>query len=147
MNRIKSGKDKRTLLEKLSTINSYKGYAEHCYTYNLIRKLDMNKTIANLTITEFKKIGAIPDLPITGKKVSILNLFGKSLIILAWKEISVDNRPTAKIQFTLEDDEEGKILVVFTSSSTIRKQLSDIDKSNFPIKAVLKKQGEAYYLE
>ena len=107
----------------------------------------MNKTIANLTITEFKKIGAIPDLPITGKKVSILNLFGKSLIILAWKEISVDNRPTAKIQFTLEDDEEGKILVVFTSSSTIRKQLSDIDKSNFPIKAVLKKQGEAYYLE
>ena len=107
----------------------------------------MNKTIANLTIKEFKEVGAKPELLITGKKVSILSLFGKSLIILAWKEISVDNRPTAKIQFTLEDDEEGKILVVFTSSSTIRKQLTDIDRANFPIKAVLKKQGEAYYLE
>lgn len=107
----------------------------------------MNKTIANLTVTEFKKIGAVPELPITGKKVSILGLFDKSIVILAWKEISVDNRPTAKLQFTLEDDEEGKILVAFTSSSTIRKQLSEIDKSSFPIKAVLKKQGDAFYLE
>ena len=147
MAKIKSGKDKRTLLEKLSTINSYKGYAEHCYTYNLIRKLEMNKTIANLTIKEFKNVGAKPVLPLCGKKVSILNLFDKSLILMAWKKLNVDDRETVKMQVIQEDDEEGKILVCFTSSATIRKQLEAIDINDFPVRVKLKKQGEAFYLE
>lgn len=147
LTKIKNGKDKRTLLEKLSSINSYKGYSEHCYTYNLIRKLEMNKTIANLTIKEFKEIGAKPELPLCGKKVSILTLFEKSIIILAWKELSVEERRTIKLQLILEDDEDGKVLICFTTSSTIRKQLEKINPEDFPVKAKLKKQGEAFYLE
>lgn len=147
MAKIQSGKDKRTLLEKLSTINSYKGYAEHCYTYNLIRKLEMNKTIANLTIKEFKNVGAKPELPLCGKKVSILSLFDKSLILLAWKKLSVEDRETIKMQFIQEDDADEKILICFTSSSTIRKQLEAIDINDFPVRVKLKKQGEAFYLE
>lgn len=147
LTKIKSGKDKRTLLEKLSTINSYKGYAEHCYTYNLIRKLEMNKTIANMTIKEFKEIGAKPDLPLCGKKVSILTLFDKTVIILAWKLCNVEDRKTIKLQLILEDDKDEKVLIVFTSSSTIRKQLEQVSIDDFPIKAKIKKQGEAFYLE
>jgi len=147
MAKIKSGKDKRPLLERLSTINSYKGYAEHCYTYNLIRKLEMNKTIANMTIKEFKEIGAKPELPLCGKKVSILTLFDKSVILLAWKELAVEDRKTIKLQFVFEDDEDGKVMITFTSSSVIRKQLEQIDRNDFPIRIKLKKQGEVFYLE
>lgn len=147
MNKIKSGKDKRTLLEKLSTINSYKGYAEHCYTYNLIRKLEMNKTIANLTIKEFKKIGAKPELPLTGKKVSILSLFDKPIILLAWKLLNVEERQTIKLQLIQEEDADEKIYITFTSSSTIRKQLEKLNPDDFPIRVKLKKQGDAFYLE
>jgi len=147
LTKIKSGKDKRTLLERLSTINSYKGYAEHCYTYNLIRKLEMNKTIANMTIKEFKEIGAKPDLPLCGKKVSILTLFDKTVIILAWKLCNVEDRKTIKLQLILEEDKDEKVLIVFTSSSTIRKQLEQVNIDDFPIKAKIKKQGDAFYLE
>lgn len=147
LTKIKSGKDKRTLLERLSTINSYKGYAEHCYTYNLIRKLEMNKTIANMTIKEFKEIGAKPDLPLCGKKVSILTLFDKTVIILAWKLCNVEDRKTIKLQLILEEDKDEKVLIVFTSSSTIRKQLEQVSIDDFPIKAKIKKQGDAFYLE
>lgn len=147
LTKIKSGKDKRTLLERLSTINSYKGYAEHCYTYNLIRKLEMNKTIANMTIKEFKEIGAKPDLPLCGKKVSILTLFDKTVIILAWKLCNVEDRKTIKLQLILEEDKDEKVLIVFTSSSTIRKQLEQVNIEDFPIKAKIKKQGDAFYLE
>lgn len=147
MAKIQSGKDKRTLLEKLSTINSYKGYAEHCYTYNLIRKLKMDKTIANMTIKEFKEVGAKPELPLCGKKVSILTLFDKTIILLAWKLLNVEDRKTIKLQFVMQDDADEKVLIAFTSSSTIRKQLEQIDVNDFPIKVKVKKQGEAFYLE
>lgn len=147
MAKIQSGKDKRTLLEKLSTINSYKGYAEHCYTYNLIRKLKMDKTIANMTIKEFKEVGAKPELPLCGKKVSILTLFDKTIILLAWKLLNVEDRKTIKLQFVMQDDADKKVLIAFTSSSTIRKQLEQIDVNDFPIKVKVKKQGEAFYLE
>ena len=107
----------------------------------------MNKTIANLTIKEFKNVGAKPELPLCGKKVSILSLFDKSLILLAWKKLSVEDRETIKMQFIQEDDADEKILICFTSSSTIRKQLEAIDINDFPVRVKLKKQGEAFYLE
>lgn len=107
----------------------------------------MNKTIANMTIKEFKEIGAKPELPLCGKKVSILTLFDKSVILLAWKELAVEDRKTIKLQFVFEDDEDGKVMITFTSSSVIRKQLEQIDRNDFPIRIKLKKQGEVFYLE
>lgn len=107
----------------------------------------MNKTIANMTIKEFKEIGAKPDLPLCGKKVSILTLFDKTVIILAWKLCNVEDRKTIKLQLILEEDKDEKVLIVFTSSSTIRKQLEQVNIDDFPIKAKIKKQGDAFYLE
>lgn len=145
--KIETGKDKRTLLQKLSTINSYKGIADYCCSHNLIRSLNMNKLIADLTVKEFKQVGAKPELPICGKKVSILSLFNKPLILLAWKELSVQDRKTIKIQFFFDNQEDEQVYVTFTTSSTIRKQLEQMSVESFPVKATFKKQGEAFYLE
>jgi len=51
------------------------------------------------------------------------------------------------MQFIQEEDADEKILICFTSSSTIRKQLEAIDINDFPVRVKLKKQGEAFYLE
>ena len=107
----------------------------------------MDKTIANMTIKEFKEVGAKPELPLCGKKVSILTLFDKTIILLAWKLLNVEDRKTIKLQFVMQDDADEKVLIAFTSSSTIRKQLEQIDVNDFPIKVKVKKQGEAFYLE
>lgn len=143
---IRDGKDDRPFLSKLSTINSYKGYAKHCYTYNFIRSLDLDNLIKDMTIKEFKQIGPKPELPVTGKKISILTLFEKTVIVTAWKPCKVDGQDSQKIQFVYADKPD-ELFVTFTRSKVIRGQLEQIDTENFPFKATFKRKGNAWYLE
>lgn len=146
VNRIRKGKDNRPFLQKLSTINSYKGYAVHCYTYNLIRSLDLDNLIKDMTIKEFKQVGPKPDLPVTGKKISILTMFDKTVIITAWKPCKIDGQDSQKIQFVYTEKPD-ELFVTFTRSKIIRGQLEQIDTENFPFKATFKRKGNAWYLE
>lgn len=145
VNKINKQEDKRGFLSKLSTIQSYKGYAKHCYTYNFIRSLNLDKTIKDMTIKEFKDVGAKPDLPLTGKRVSIVTLKEKTLILNAWKECTVSGETSSKIQFYIENDNE--LYITFTRSVIIRKQLKTIDLQNFPVKCTLRQKGNSWYLE
>lgn len=148
VNRIKSGKDKRPLLQQLCTISSYKGYTNHCYCYNLVRSLDLDNLLKDLTVKEFNKIGPKPELPITGKRITILQCFDKPLIVTAWKPCKVKGEDSNKIQFMFENDPQDKELhITFTRSKVLRGQLEKINKEDFPFKAVLKQQGNSYYLE
>ena len=145
---IIKGRDKRTFLQKLCTLNSYRGYAKHCYTYNLIRSIDLDNLIKDMSIKEFKNFGPKPEFPMTGTKVSILTLLDKEIIITAWKPCKVDNEDSNKLQFVYANNEKDKELhITFTRSKVIEKQLKQITLEDFPFKVTIKKNGNSYYLE
>jgi len=145
---IVKGRDKRPFLQKLCTLNSYSGFAKHCYSYNLIRSLNLNNLIKEMSIKEFKNIGPKPEFPMTGTKISILSLIDKPLIITAWKSCKVKGEDSNKIQFVFSDDEKDEQLhVTFTRSKVIEKQLQNVDIENFPFKVTIKKNGNSFYLE
>lgn len=130
---------------KISVIMSIKGHCKHCYTYNYIRSLKLDNLIKDLTIKEFREVGAKPEMPLTGKKVSILTLMDKDIIITAWKLCKVDGEESLKIQCYLKGNEE--ILIFFTRSIIIRQQIETVKKEDFPFCGKIKKEGKAFYLE
>lgn len=145
---IRKNRDNRPFLRQLCTLNSYRGYAKHCYTYNLIRSLDLDNLIKEMSIKEFKNIGPQPEFLMTGNKVSILNLMDKSIIITSWKPCKVNGEDSNKIQFVYADNEKDTQLhITFTRSKVIEKQLKQVALENFPFKATIKKNGNAFYLE
>lgn len=144
--RMRTSKDKRALLQKLSTISSFVGMAKYCDCIKLIKDLELPNLIKDMTIKEFKEVGPSPDLPLTGKKVSILNLFDKPIIITAWKLLNIDDRETVKIQFS-RPNADDTVYVTFTSSKSIKEQLQGLDSNNLPVRATIRKDGEAFYLE
>lgn len=144
---IRKDKDNRTFLKKLCTINSYRGLAKHCYTYNLIRSLDLDNLIKEMSIKEFKNIGPKPEFPMTGGKVSILTLIDKPIIITAWKKCKIKGDDSNKLQFVYADDNKGELHITFTRSKVIENQLNKIKLDDFPFKVNIKKNGNAFYLD
>lgn len=144
---IIKNRDNRTFLQKLCTLNSYKGYAKHCYTYNLIRSLNLNNLIKELSIKEFKDVGPQPEFPMTGTKISILTLLDKPIIVTAWKPCKIKNKDSNKIQFVYADEKDGELHITFTRSKVIESQLKKVNLEDFPFKAVIKKNGNSFFLQ
>lgn len=145
---IIKNRDKRPFLQQLCTLNSYRGYAKHCYTYNLIRSLNLDNLIKDMSIKEFKNVGPKPEFPMTGTKVSILTLLEKPIIVTSWKPCKINNEDSNKLQFVFADNEKDTQLhITFTRSKVIEKQLQQIDLKDFPFKAVIKKNGNSFYLD
>ena len=144
---IIKNRDNRTFLQKLCTLNSYKGYAKHCYTYNLIRSLNLNNLIKELSIKEFKDVGPQPEFPMTGTKISILTLLDKPIIVTAWKPCKIKNEDSNKIQFVYADEKDGELHITFTRSKVIESQLKKVNLEDFPFKAVIKKNGNSFFLQ
>lgn len=84
----------------------------------------------------------------TGTKISILNLLEKPIIMTSWKPCKVNNEDSNKLQFVFADNEKDTQLhITFTRSKVIQKQLEQIDLQDFPFKAVIKKNGNSFYLD
>ncbi len=133
------------LNKNLSTIKSYQGWCEKCYSHNFTTKLNLQSILGDLTLKEFKEFGPTPILPLTGDKISILSLINKKIIINAFKITMKDDRELLKLQFYTEEDD--KLKVTFTKSSVLIDQLQKVDKMYFPFSATIKQSGHAYYLE
>lgn len=145
---IIKNRDKRPFLQQLCTLNSYRGYAKHCYTYNLIRSLDLDNLIKDMSIKEFKNVGPKPEFPMTGTKISILTLIDKPIIVTSWKPCKINNENSNKLQFIFADNEKDTQLhITFTRSKVVEKQLQQINLEDFPFKTVIKKNGNSFYLD
>lgn len=145
---IVKNRDKRPFLKQLCTLNSYRGYAKHCYTYNLIRSLNLDNLIKDMSIKEFKNIGPKPEFPMTGTKVSILTLIDKQIIITAWKHCKVKGEDSNKIQFVYVNNErDTQLHITFTRSKVIENQLKRINIEDFPFSVAIKRNGNSFYLE
>lgn len=145
---IREGKDNRPFLQQLCTIQSYKGYTKHCYTYNFIRSLNLDTLLKDMTIKEFKNVGPKPEFSMTGTKISILTIIDKPIIVTAWKPCKVKGEDSNKIQFVFAEDEKDKQLhITFTRSKVIERQLQKTDLNDFPFKVTIRKEGNSFYLE
>lgn len=145
---IVKNRDKRPFLQQLSTLNSYRGYSKHCYSYNLIRSLDLDNLMKDMSIKEFKNIGPKPEFPMTGTKISILTLLDKPIIVTAWKPCKINNEDSNKLQFIFaENEKDTQLHITFTRSKVIERQLQQINLEDFPFKTIIKKNGNSFYLE
>jgi retron-type reverse transcriptase len=131
---IIKNRDKRPFLQQLCTLNSYRGYAKHCYTYNLIRSLDLDNLIKDMSIKEFKNVGPKPEFPMTGTKISILTLIDKPIIVTSWKPCKINNENSNKLQFIFADNEKDTQLhITFTRSKVVEKTVTTNKLRRFSI--------------
>lgn len=107
----------------------------------------MNNLIKELSIKEFKDVGPQLEFPMTGTKISILTLLDKPIIVTAWKPCKIKNEDSNKIQFVYADEKDGELHITFTRSKVIESQLKKVNLEDFPFKAVIKKNGNSFFLQ
>jgi len=116
---------------------AYWGWAKHCNSINLLKKLNM-KLFSDLNVPA-------PTGSFIGEKIKIAKIMNREIVILD-SRIDDSKYPKNKsgkvLMLQLEVDAEKRIL--FTGSDVLIGQIQHVKKEDYPFKATIVKEGEYF---
>ena len=121
----------------LQTQAAYWGWAKHCNSRNLLKKLNM-KSFSELNVPA-------PSGNFTGEKIKMAKIINCPLVVLDAK-IEKSKYPKNKsgnvLMLQIEWENEKRVL--FTGSDVLIGQIEHVNKEDFPFKATIVKEGEHF---
>ena len=138
---------KKRMFKSVSKINysnyeiksiAYKGWLIHCNSINLQNKLN------NMNKKRFSELGVvIKNDAFSGKKISINYVINVEIIVKGFK-ISKSKFENSRDCLTLEIELNGEDRIMFTGSSTLKKQIEQIKNEDFPFLTKISKLNNSY---
>ncbi len=116
--------------------SAYWGWAKHCNSYNLIKKLTMRK---------FSDLGIKTEVRMTGSKINITRIMNREISVLDYKieDSKFPKNKSGKCLF-LQIEFDGEKRVVFTGSDVLISQIRQVPHENLPFTATIVKNSEYF---
>ena len=118
---------------------AYNGWLIHCNSINLQNKLN------NMNKKRFSELGVIvKNDAFSGRKMSIINVINTDIIVKGYK-ISKSKFENSKDCLTIEFELNGEDRIMFTGAETLKKQIEQIKKEDFPFITKISKVNNSYH--
>lgn len=122
-------------------IAAYNGWLAHCNSKNLRLKLN------EMTARRFSELGInVVNESLTGEKIKIAKILGKEVLVKDFK-LTNSKYEKAKHCLTIQLEVGGETKVIFTGSEMLRRQIEQVDKSDFPFRATIENINDTYQFQ
>ena len=121
----------------IQTQAAYWGWAKHCNSINLLKKLNM-KSFSELNIP-------VPTGSFVGEKVKIAKIMNREIIVVDSKveDSKYPKNKSGKV-LILQIEVDGEKRVLFTGSDVLITQIGHVQKEDYPFKVTIVKEGEHF---